>query len=288
MKLLPWTIILSITLLTTACGKKEEASSDPKFSFGGAFGGLVEGFLMSHKLKNLNPKEEAKLGADIHKQFIDAGQFKLYKNEILRTWITEIGYRLIPYLQRKEAEYRDPSYYKFFVLDDDSPNAFATMGGFVYVTTGLLKFLDTEAALAGVVGHELAHIDKKHALDRMASNMLLMSVLKGADLGDAEFIANAALMFKFAKNSRKKEFEADKYGLRYLQSSDYAAAEMLQFFQKIKQEGKSGVTHFFSSHPSPDDRIEALEVMLKKQWDYSGIGLNEEDYDYYVCRGIKC
>lgn len=151
------------------------------------------------------------------------------------------------------------------VKDDNTLNAFATPGGFIYVYTGLIKFLDDADALAGVMGHEIAHADLRHTsrnLQKQFGISLLLSVLLGEDPGALETIAaqiagqTAGLQF-----SREFENESDAESVEYLAATDYACDGAKIFFQLLENSGQGGSTpEFLSTHPSPDNRISDIEA----------------------------
>lgn len=131
---------------------------------------------------------------------------------------------------------------KIHIIQDDSTlNAFALPGGPVYIYTGILKFLPNEAALAGVLGHEIAHAERRHASTRMTKQQGL-SVLLGIILGQnpgalatiaSELFTGALLL----SNSRADEDEADQYSFKYLTGSKYYAGGVKFFFEKMRDQG---------------------------------------------------
>ncbi len=144
------------------------------------------------------------------------------------------------------------------IKDDKTLNAFCTPGGYIYVYTGLIKFLDSEDQLAGVMGHEIAHAALRHSTRQMTKIYGLDAVLQiatgKAQPGALEQIALGLVSLKF---SRTHETEADEYSVRYLCGTDYNAAGAAGFFTKIK--GKGGTPpQFLSTHPDPGNRIVAI------------------------------
>ncbi|HEY9835978.1 MAG TPA: M48 family metalloprotease, partial [Vampirovibrionales bacterium] len=112
------------------------------------------------QLSTMSDAQEVALGQQINQQILSS-QFRRYGNTQINTYVKEVGDRLAAQSDRPNLPYT------FQVVQDDSINAFATMGGFVYVTTGLLKAMDNEAQLAGVMGHEIGHIVHKHSIRQM-------------------------------------------------------------------------------------------------------------------------
>lgn len=139
-------------------------------------------------------------------------------------------------------------------------NAFCTPGGYIYVYTGLMKYLDTEDQLAGVMGHEIAHADMRHSTRQMTSSYgiaTLISVATGrASQTVVEQILTGLTSLKFSRNH---ETEADKYSVVYLCSTKYNAAGAAGFFKKIQGAGGGGTPEFLSTHPNPANRVENIE-----------------------------
>lgn len=145
------------------------------------------------------------------------------------------------------------------IRDDNTLNAFCTPGGYIYVYTGLIKYLDTEDQLAGVMGHEIAHADLRHTsrqLTRQYGYTFVYQALTGQQPGQ---LAQIALGLKTLQNSREFEREADDKSVEYLSGTNYACNGAAGFFEKmIAQGGSSSVPQWLSTHPNPDNRVEAI------------------------------
>ncbi len=154
------------------------------------------------------------------------------------------------------------------IQDDKTLNAFCTPGGYIYVYTGLIKYLNTADDLAGVMGHEIAHADRRHSIKQLEKqygiSLLLTIALGGSASQTAEIAAQLAGKGAILAFSRGAESEADEYSVRYLSGTDYACNGAATFFEKLLQEGKAGGTPaFMSTHPSPDNRVEEINKMAK-------------------------
>ncbi|MFT5581192.1 MAG: putative Zn-dependent protease [Psychromonas sp.] len=163
-------------------------------------------------------------------------------------------------LNSGSVDYKDDFQWRLRIIDNDSVlNAFCTPGGYIYVYTGILKFLDNEAEFAGVMGHEIAHADQRHStrqmtkmfglqvmLEVLAGNRALLKELTGAIIG--------------LRNSRKHETEADFHSVEYLCSTDYNAAGGAGFFEKIQAMGGASQPEFLSTHPDPGKRVETFKT----------------------------
>ncbi|MBC6990026.1 MULTISPECIES: M48 family metalloprotease [Hymenobacter] len=148
------------------------------------------------------------------------------------------------------------------IKDDNIQNAFATPGGHIYVFTGLIKYLDNESQLAGVLGHEIAHADRRHTskqLQQQYGISLLLSLVLGENPNQLVTIASELGQLKF---SRDFEREADLYSVKYLNGTGYYACNgTAGFFEKAQKEGQTGGTpEFLSTHPDPGSRVEAINT----------------------------
>ncbi|SNC63406.1 Peptidase family M48 [Hymenobacter gelipurpurascens] len=147
------------------------------------------------------------------------------------------------------------------IKDDKTLNAFATPGGHIYVFSGLIKFLDSEDQLAGVLGHEIAHADRRHTsrqLQQQYGISVLLSVLLGENPNQLAQIATGLGQLKF---SRDYEREADEYSVVYLNGTSYYACDgAAGFFIKAQTQGQASTPEFLSTHPDPGSRVEAIQT----------------------------
>jgi beta-barrel assembly-enhancing protease len=147
------------------------------------------------------------------------------------------------------------------IRDDQTQNAFATPGGHIYVYSGLIKFLDNETQLAGVLGHEIAHADRRHT-SRQLQNQYGISVLLSLLLGENQnTLADVASGLGQLKFSRDYETEADAYSVEYLNGTNYYACDgAAGFFIKAQNEGQQSPPEFLSTHPDPGSRIQNIQT----------------------------
>jgi predicted Zn-dependent protease len=156
------------------------------------------------------------------------------------------------------------------VQDDQTLNAFATPAGYIYVYTGLIQYLDSAAALAGVMAHEIAHADLRHSsrnLQRQYGVSMLLSLLVGENPSTLENIA-AQLAGNLSGLSFSREFEteADEKSVEYLADTDWGCQGAKLFFEKLEAAGQgSQLPQFLSTHPSPDNRIENIEDKVAQE-----------------------
>lgn len=181
-----------------------------------------------------------------------------------------------------DVKYKDIFHYDEvkIIHNDDVLNAFATPGGFIYVYTGLIHYLDNADDLAGVMGHEIAHASERHSSGQMKKNLGLQLITQIL-LGEGN-VAQLAAGFFALKFSREDESESDEHSVIYLQDTQYACNGAATFFEKLSASGQSSGPEFLSTHPSPTTRVEDINAKADKLGcDKSGIsetGTSYEDF----------
>jgi predicted Zn-dependent protease len=208
----------------------------------------------------LSEEDELNLAEQVHQELIK--QTQLVRDRSVNEYVNSVGQRLARNSGRPDIPWR------FYVVDDKSINAFATLGGRVYVHTGLLAATGTEAQLASVLGHEIGHIVGRHGLENVKKSQraglyaglaaiagAVLGGQAGADLGGAmgNLIGGGFLM----KHSRDAEREADYLGLYNLKDSGYNTGGMVEMFEILQEVNSSSPGAFGSilaSHPAPSER----------------------------------
>lgn len=168
-------------------------------------------------------------------------------------------------LDNADITYREEFAWEVHIIDQNVLNAFVTPGGYIYVYNGLIQFLDTSDDLAGVLGHEIAHADRRHSskqLQRQYGIQLLLSIALGDEPSQMEaLVGQVAGTLGVLAFSRGAESEADAYSVEYLTQTRYACNGAAAFFQKLIDEGSAGGgPAFLSTHPNPDNRVEAINT----------------------------
>lgn len=168
-------------------------------------------------------------------------------------------------LNSGEVVYANDFAWQIHIIDQDVLNAFATPGGYIYVYTGLINYLDNIDDLAGVMGHEIAHADLRHSsrsLQKQYGVSTLLSILLGDNSSQlAEIAAGYASGLSALKFSRDHESESDARSVEYLANTVFACDGAAAFFEKLEADGQTSSTlEFLSTHPSPDNRIEDIEA----------------------------
>jgi beta-barrel assembly-enhancing protease len=230
-----------------------------------------------------SPQEQVEIGKQIDKEIrANPKEYPIdQRDAAVKDYIDKKIFR--PIVESPAVKYRGVFTYQLEIIHKDSViNAFAVPGGYVYVYTGLLKYVDSEAALAGVLAHEIAHCENEHASKRMFDAQLLQTgsalllkdsspeLLKiGLSLG-----TNGWLM----KNSRKDEDQADECSFNYLRATRFYPGGVKFMFEKMKDDGAvsaktgskqnalatllKGAEVFFASHPDPIERIDVTNKRL--------------------------
>lgn len=166
-------------------------------------------------------------------------------------------------LQSEDIENKDLFLWKLTIINEDVLNAFATPGGYIYVYAGLIKYLDNVDDLAGVMGHEIAHADRRHSVNQQIQNaklQLLLSVVAGDQSAIAEVAAGFISNVSALKFSRDDESEADAASVEYLDETQFACNGAAEFFRKLEAEGSSNPPQFLSTHPSPANRVTDIDA----------------------------
>lgn len=183
-------------------------------------------------------------------------EYPAHGDAALAAYVAEVGARVAAHSERKDVTY------SFTVLESDVVNAFAAPGGYVYVTTGLLKAARDESELAGVLAHEVGHVIGRHSVRQIQQAMGLQMAAELL-LGDTrsaawQQVAGLGAGLFTMKNSRDHEFQADQFGVKYLVAAGYDPEGILRFFQTLVEmhgEGPTGAAGWFSTHPATEERI---------------------------------
>lgn len=203
---------------------------------------------------------DAQLGANLDEEIRkNPREYPILNNEAIRSAVQNMVNAII---RSPLVEYRNRFAYRVTIINDPNTiNAFCTPGGYIYVYTGLMKAVDNEATLAAVLGHEIAHAERRHATKRMTKALgaqLLLDIALGRNPSRAtELAANLFVGLALLKNSRDDEAESDEYSFRYLQSTQWYPGALGFFFEKIKGRGGGAIERLLSTHPLPQDRIDA-------------------------------
>ncbi len=210
----------------------------------------------------MSPSQEIQISAQEHSKIIN--QYGIYNNKVLQSYISDIGEKIAQYTERPEIDY------KFFLLDSPIVNAFALPGGYIYITRGTLALANSEAEIASVLSHEIAHVTARHSAERYSRNivtslgaMIISTAVGNSGISQALGIGSDLYIKSY---SRGQETQADKLGIRYLTRAAYNPKAMAGFLKSLqinneldaiinnkKQVNIAG--GYFSTHPATIDRI---------------------------------
>ena len=188
-----------------------------------------------------------------------------YKDAAVNAYVADIGKRMAAVSERPNLPW------EFHVVDDASVNAFAIPGGFIYVTRGLMGSINTEAELATVIGHEIAHVTNRHSVQQISKSQLAqlglgIGSILSSDIAKFGQLAGAGLGLLFLKYGRDAENQADQGGFRYALDQNYDVREMPNVFLTLgrlsESSGGGKLPEWLSTHPDPGNRIEHIEKML--------------------------
>ena len=203
---------------------------------------------------------DKKLGETVTEQVRSSPDFKILdslKYAPVYNYLEEVRDNI---LASDDIKYKEEFSYKVTIINDaNTLNAFVTPGGQIYVYTGLIKFLDQESELAGVLAHEIAHAENRHSVKQMAKQVGTSFLISLVLDGDYSQLLNMGAKMLFLKFSRRDEKEADEYAVQYLNDTEYDPRGVAGFFQKmIKEEKDVRIPAFLSTHPASQDRIENI------------------------------
>ena len=214
--------------------------------------------------------KELEKGRTYHPQIVK--EYGLYEDEALQRYVQDIGQRLAA------VSHRDDLVYRFTVLDSPVINAFALPGGYIYITRGLMSYLNSEAELAAVLGHEIGHVTARHGVRQQsaaqAANLgytlgaILVPGLRTAGAQDLFNLFGGALLSGYG---REHELESDRLGAEYLARSGYNPQAMINVIGVLKDQATfaeaeakkqgqdyQGYHGLFASHPDNDTRLQEV------------------------------
>lgn len=214
----------------------------------------------------VSQQQEVQLGQQESAQIQQ--QLPLVQDAVINQYVSSLGNQIASKTSRADLQWQ------FYVVNTDVVNAFALPGGIVYVNRGVLERADKMDELAGVLGHEIEHVVRRHSVKQMeqmqganvgvALACTLTNICSNQAAATAINVGGTAI---FAKFSRTDEVQADEGGFHNLINAGISPEGMLSFFQKLlaeeQQSGSSGAaSSWFSDHPGTQDRIQDIQNML--------------------------
>jgi predicted Zn-dependent protease len=216
----------------------------------------------------VSQQQEVQLGQQESAQIQQ--QLPLVQDPLINQYVTSLGNQIASKTSRADLQWQ------FYVVNTDVVNAFALPGGIVYVNRGVLERADRMDELAGVMGHEIEHVVRRHSVKQMeqmqsanvgvALACTLTNVCSNQAAAAAINVGGTAI---FAKFSREDEVQADEGGFHNVMNAGISPQGMLSFFQKLlaeeQQNGASSAANsWFSDHPGTQDRIQDIQNMLSQ------------------------
>ena len=295
-KILAGVSILSLLLSTMGCAGSQSGESSQQTDLIGGLGAalsmkqqkidlLKKGVGVVQAMEPIGEEEEITLGEAVAVEAFSrfGGE---YSNPAWTRYINLVGKTVA------EVSDRPTLNYHFAILNSQEQNAFAAPGGYIFITVGLLKTLNNEAELAGVLAHEIAHVTQKHMLDAIRRGSLMGSVseltLTAMKQDPAMFssVIDEMTDLLFTKGLDKdKEFEADVVGVEYAYRAGYNPQGLEDYLQTLAKEEGHVESKFFTTHPSTTLRISKIDTLLKDYSDIKNLPFLTERFHQYVKAG---
>ena len=229
----------------------------------------------------LMPESELQaMGTQQYQQFLSTSRVISASSNRDAEMVRRVGQRITRavqeyYTQNGISDKLNGFNWEYNLVDDKAVNAWCMPGGKIVVYTGLLPITQNEAALATVLGHEMAHATSRHGSQRVLQQNLAQTALTGVamSLSDMDYDKQRAVMGALGAGtqfgvlmpfSRKDESEADAIGLLYMARAGYDPRESIRFWQRMENVGGSQPPEFLSSHPSHGTRIQQLQAEMPK------------------------
>jgi predicted Zn-dependent protease len=225
-----------------------------------------------------SPEDDIKIGRENHPKMLKSFG-GAYEDPRLESYVTRIGNTLA-----RQTEYRQFPY-RFTLLNTPIVNAFALPGGYVYISRGLLALASNEAEMAGVLAHELGHVNARHSAERMsATQMAQLGLFLGAIGAQIAGVPAADTLMQVGQTiaavaissySQQQEFEADMLGVRYMSRAGYDPDGMVTFLRSLRAqsrvearmlglpEGQVDQYNMMSTHPRTIDRVKKAQAAAK-------------------------
>ncbi len=206
----------------------------------------------------VSPEQEKEMGRDAAQQ-VEKELGQSVKDQQLQNYINMVGQRVARVSHSPEVGF------SYKAIDHKSVNAFALPGGYIYITTGLLKELNSEAQLAAILAHETAHVTARHIAQQITRNIIIdvgFGVAGSQASSSAMRVANIVRQLEGMSFTREQERQADEVGLDYLVRAGYTPYGMVETMEILERQSGYRTIEFFSTHPSPENRIGYLQERI--------------------------
>jgi predicted Zn-dependent protease len=209
----------------------------------------------------VSPAQEKKMGLDASAQ-VEKELGQSVQDQQLQDYISSVGHKIAAVCHTPNEEF------SYKAIDHKSVNAFALPGGYIYITTGLLKVLNSEAQLAAVLAHETAHVTARHIAQQITRDFIINAGITVASTqvpSPAMRVAGIVKQLEGMSFTREQERQADEVGLNYLVIAGYTPYGMVQTMEALQRASEGGTIEFFSTHPSPAHRVEYIKEDINKR-----------------------
>jgi len=227
---------------------------------------------------SISPEQEVRLGLESAPQMSRQMGGEIPSSDPRTMEVQRVGSKLVESSDAKDSPWK----FQFHLLaDPETVNAFALPGGQIFITVGLYEKLQTEAQLAGVLGHEIGHVIERHSAQQMAKNQLgqslIVAVAAGSDQQSQSLmlaqVVNQMIQMRYG---RKDESQSDIWGLKLMEKAGYDPRAMVEVMKVLKEASGGGRgIELFQSHPNPDLRIEQINAYLKEHPPKPGLSEGE-------------
>lgn len=206
-----------------------------------------------------------------------AGRYKLVEDSALTEYVNLVGLVVAGEAPRTDIAYR------FAVLETPDVNAFAAPGGYIFITRGALGLIESEAELAAVLAHEIAHVNRRHVIEQIRKADVLRELRdkSGIEGKDLDLVVGQGSNVLFTGLSRGDEEEADSLALEYVASVGYSTTGLKTFVSRLASRASEGpLAELMATHPKPEDRLAAIERSIARLG--SGGEVLAERYQAYI------
>jgi len=219
----------------------------------------------------LSESREVAIGEEAEPEFLETYGGPI-PSKAINDYVSDIGRALVAQSERTELPW------SFHAVDSAEVNAFALPGGKIFITRGLMALFESEAQLAGVLGHEVGHVTAQHQGQQMSQALVVQGALIGLGvaaeasderwleaLGVGAGVGGAVYLLSYG---RGQELEADRLGVRYMSRAGYHPEAQVEVMRILaaQSEGRPQPPEMLSTHPLPGTRIEALEAWIRRQY----------------------
>lgn len=216
------------------------------------------------QLALISTGQEIGIGKESHPEIL--AEYGGVEDPALQEYFSRIGQDIARISHRPDLPWT------FTVLDSPVVNAFAVPGGFIYLTRGILAYMNNEAEMAGVLGHEIGHVTARHSVTQISQQQLFGLGLGLGSIFSSRFrqfsgLAETGLGILMLKYSRNHERQSDQLGVEYMSQVGYDPVQMSRFFevfQSMREEQGQTIPNWLSSHPAPPDRIGSTASAAEK------------------------